>query len=73
MLSKRRSQVLRLAPVLNLLYNYGSDTITHVISEEAIKAAINFVEFSREQTAKISGRGGVKETIMKCQACIHTM
>lgn len=43
MLSESRSQVLRLSPVLHILFNYATNgTIPDTISEEAIRAAINF-------------------------------
>ena len=71
MLSKSRSQVLRLSPVLHLLFNYpNGDTIPDIISEKAIKAAINFVTVSCEQTAIIVGRGSVDDTLRKCQSGI---
>ncbi len=69
MLSKSRGQVLRLSPVLHLLFNYNKEgEIPDVISEAAIKAAINFVKVTCEQTAMIAGRESVAETIKKCQS-----
>lgn len=66
MLSKSRGQVLRLAAVLHLLFSVGSDAPTSdVISDPAIKAAINFIGVSCQQTAFISGRGIIEEDIQK--------
>ena len=68
MLSKSRSHVLRLSAVLHVLfYHSNDDQIPDIVSEEAIIAAINFVQLSCEQTAIISGRGSIKDIILKCQ------
>ena len=68
MLSKSRSHVLRLSAVLHVLFNHSNDGhIPEIVSEEAIRAAINFVQLSCEQTAIISGRGGIRDMILKCQ------
>lgn len=66
MLSKSRSQVLRLSPVLHILFNYATNgTIPDTITEEA---AINFVEVSSEQTAIIAGRGSIDDILKKCKS-----
>ena len=58
MLSKSKSQVLRIAPAFHLLFNYSNDEqIPAVVSEAAINAAINFVKISCQQTAITAGKG----------------
>ena len=58
LLSKSRGHVLRLAGVLHILFRVGADeSPTNAISDKAVKAAINFVEVSCQQTAYIAGRG----------------
>ena len=59
--------MLRLATPLHVLFNHLNDGSISHISEEAIRAAVNFVQLSCEQTAIISGKGGIKDMILKCQ------
>ena len=45
MLSKSRGQVLRVATVFHLLFNIDSEeSLSDMVSDEAIKAAVNFVK-----------------------------
>ena len=88
MLSKSRGQVLRLAGVLHALFSLGRDTYVEsvglgseddgsdgrndIISDEAVKAAIDFCEVACQQTAYIGGRGCIKDEIlrMKSRKCL---
>ena len=75
MLSKSKGQVLRVAVVLHVLSyikvqnddsaveTQQSDEIASVISESAIKAAVNFVSLCCQQTAYMTGRGNIKEEV----------
>lgn len=63
MLSKSRGQVLCLAAVFNLLFGQGGNESTNIISDVAIRAAINFVNVTCQQTAYIAGRGVLEEEI----------
>lgn len=63
MLSKSKGQVLRLSTTLHLLFHYNSEgSLPDVISEAAIKAAIDFVKLSCEQTSNNCGK-------RKCEWC----
>ncbi len=69
MLSKSRSQALRLAPVLHLLFHFGKeDDLPDVVSDAAILAAINFAKVTCEPTAMIAGKGSVEEVIQRCRS-----
>lgn len=69
MLSKSRSQALRLAPVMHLLFHFGEEgSLSDNVSDAAMKAAINFARVSCEQTAMIIGKGSVEEVIQRCQS-----
>ena len=66
MLSKSRGQVLRLAAVNHVLFSLGSDgPQDDVVSENAIKAAIDFIHTACQQAAYIAGRGGLEEEILR--------
>lgn len=69
MLSKSRGQLLRVAAVLHVLFEVGNNTLgepsSNIISDEAVKAAINFIEVTCQQTAYIAGRGTVKDEIKR--------
>ena len=69
MLSKSRSQALRLAPVMHLLFHFGEEgNLSDDVSDAAMKAAINFAIVSCEQTAMITGKGSMEEVIQRCQS-----
>ena len=62
MLSKSRSQVLRIAPVLHVLFHLGKDgDVPDVVSEGSIAAAINFAKVSCQQTSVIAGKGSIRK------------
>lgn len=72
MLSKSKGQILRVAAFLQVLFTLPMDEdqsscssspeIT-VISEDAIKAAIDFVEVCCQQAAFIAGKGTIDEEV----------
>ena len=86
MLSKSLGQTLRVATALHVLFHFLSESdalveaIPDIISEQAIVAAIDFVEVCCQQTAYIAGRGEIQEEIkhidagMQCRyiySCIY--
>lgn len=69
MLSKAKGQILRVSASLSLLFSIGNDeptihepAVTH-ISEDVLKAAINFVDVCCQHTAFMAGRGVISEEI----------
>lgn len=57
LLSKEKGQILRLAATLHILFSVDSpNDIPEAITEEAIKAAINFVQTCCEHASLIGGR-----------------
>jgi hypothetical protein len=65
MLSKSRGQVLRLSAVFHILFSMGNDEPTDDISHFAVRAAINFVKVTCQQTAYLAGRGLLEEDIQR--------
>ena len=68
MLSKSLGQILRVLASLHVLFHYFSseqsqEPLPDIITDEAVKAAMNFVEVCCQQTAFIAGRGRVEEEI----------
>ena len=59
MLSKSRGQVLRISAVLNVLFNFESTSfeIPIKISEQAITASIDYVDYCIQNAAFLAGRG----------------
>ena len=70
MLSKSRSQVLWIAPVLHVLFHLGNDgEVPDIVSEAVIVAAINFTKVSCQQTSSvIAGKGSVEEVLQRCSS-----
>ena len=70
MLSKSRGHVLRVSAVLHVLFCCTEEgfVIPEEVSENAVKAAANFVMVSCQQTAFIAGRGLLSEEVerFKC-------
>ena len=69
MLSKAKGQILRVSASLSLLFSIGNDedtihepAVTH-ISEDVLRADINFVDVCCEHTAFMAGRGAISEEI----------
>ena len=65
MLSKSRGQVLRLATVLHMLFSIDNpkEDLSDQISENSVKAAINLVKLTCQQTAYIAGKRETKEEL----------
>jgi len=65
MLSKSRGQVLRVAAVMHMLFSIDNNDykFEDIVSEAALKAAINLVETSCQQTAFVAGRGLLQEEV----------
>jgi len=68
MLSKSKGQILRVSAAFHILFAIGTSAessdeylsaTTDEISEEAIIAAINFVNVCCQHTAFMAGRGGI--------------
>ena len=73
MLSKSKGQILRVSAAFHVLFDISiSETeeteITDEISEEAVTAAINFVQLCCQQTAYMAGRGKILEEIQIIKA-----
>ena len=74
MLSKSRGQVLRIATILHMLFAMNDDEspepdeLSTEVSEQAIKAAINFVKTACEHASLIAGGGSIQEEIDKFQS-----
>lgn len=73
MLSKSMGQILRVSVALHILFRVEhedqlEDPLSDTISQDAIKAAINFVEVCCQQTAYISGRGQIENELELVQA-----
>ena len=70
MLSKSRGHVLRVATVLHLLFNLDDpyQPLDSVVSEAAVKAAVNFIQVASQQTASIAGRGTMSAELDKFKA-----
>ncbi len=66
MLSKSKGQILRVAATFHVLFTLKDPAeleISSEISEEAIAAAIKFIQLCCQQTAHMAGRGDIKEEI----------
>ena len=56
MLSRSRGQILCLSAVIHVLFSLGSDEPQDdIVSEDAVKAAIDFVHTACQQAAYIAG------------------
>lgn len=68
MLSKSKGLILRIAGVLHVLFHLNSpENIPNEISEEAIKAAEDFINVCCQHTAFLSGRGDIDDAIKSLQ------
>ena len=72
MISKAKGQILRVAALLHIFFCDLIETETHRLevsrvpltnSEQAIRAAIDFVDVSCQHTAYIAGRGEIEEEV----------
>ena len=76
MLSKSRGHILRVAAVLHVLFCYNDESdyeVPEEISESAVKAAINFVMISCQQTAYLAGRGSLSEEVERFKSGKFTL
>lgn len=68
MLSKSKGQILRVSAVLHVLFHRDTpQNIPNTISEEAVRAAINFVDCCLQHTSYLAGRGDMQEAILSIQ------
>ena len=67
LLSKSRGQLLRLATVLHMLFSIDNteQPLAEEMSDEAVKAAVNFIRIASQQTAYIAGRESLQEEFDK--------
>lgn len=64
MLSKSKGQILRVAATMHALFHWETPgAIPETISDEALKAAVCFVELCVQHAAFLAGRGNVAEEI----------
>jgi pyruvate/oxaloacetate carboxyltransferase len=68
MLSKSRGQILRVAATLHVLFHMDTPSdIPNEISEDALKAAVDFVDVCTQHVAHIAGRGLISEAVKELQ------
>lgn len=76
MLSKSKGQILRVLAAFHCLFNINGHSETpelkDEISEEAVTAAINFVELCCQQTAFMAGHGNILDEIQLIKASMCT-
>lgn len=64
MLSKSMGQIIRVSAAMHVLFHLdNTDPLPDVITDLAIKAAINFVEVCCQHTAYITGHGKIDEEL----------
>ena len=69
MLSKSMGQTLRTSAAMHVLFSIDEDApLPSTISNEAINAAIDFVEVCCQHTAYITGRGLIHEEVESVNA-----
>ena len=68
MLSKSRGQVLRVADTLHVLFHLDTPQVIPAdIADNALKAALDFVEVCNQHTSFLAGRGLISEAIEAVQ------
>lgn len=68
MLSKSKGQILRVSAVLHVLFHIDTPhNIPETISEDAVKAADNFVDLCLQQAAYLAGRNTISEALDNIQ------
>ena len=73
MLSKSKGQILRLAAVLQVLFQVKENTDqSNMISDEALRAAINFIQTSVQHTAYIAGRDIISKELERVEEGTHS-
>lgn len=74
MLSKSRGQVLRIATIFHVLFSIDTQEDPECeVSEDAVKAAVNFVRTSCQQTAFIVGKGAIQEEVQAYKIGMYTL
>ena len=72
MLSKSKGQILRVSAVLHVLFHIDTPhNIPETISEDAMKAADNFVDLCLQHAAYLAGRNTISEALDNIQEGIH--
>ena len=67
-LSKSKGRILRLAAVFNALFSFDSDhALNETLSEDSVRAAVNFVEVCSEHAAIIGGRKNTTSPLTACE------
>ena len=73
MLSKSKGQILRLAAVLQVLFQVKENTDqSNMISDEALHAAIDFIQTSVQHTAYIAGRDIISKELERVEEGTHS-
>ena len=73
MLSKSLGQVMRIATVLHVLFHLDTpQAISPEISDDALKAALDFVELCLEHTSYLAGKGSMDEAIQGKHMYMHS-
>jgi len=63
-LSKQKGQALRVAAVMNAMFSLDCNcTLETTLSEDAVKAAINFVQVCADHASLLSGRRNLAEIV----------
>ena len=64
MLSKSKGQILRVAAALHVLFHRDAPlNVPDNVSEDAVRAAANFVDLCLQHAAYLAGRGDISEAI----------
>lgn len=62
-------QTLRVSAAMHVLFHIESEgSLPSTITQEAIEAAINFVEVCCQHTAFVTGRGNIEEELRLLEA-----
>ena len=74
MLSKSKGQILRVAATMHVLFNWETlHNTSFVISDEAMKAAIDFVEICNQHVNYLTGKENINDEIENLSQSIQSM
>ena len=74
MLAKSKGQILRVSVVFHALFGWENpQAISDVISEDALRAAIEFVDVCMQHAAFLAGRGEISQEVDKLQTLLAGM
>lgn len=74
MLSKSKGQILRVAACFHVLFHETTPLeIPMTLSEKAVEAGINFVDFCNQSLTFMAGRGNLEESMSTLQKGRPTM